>query len=344
MSGELVLVTGGAGFLGAHCIIALRKAGYRVRTTVRSVQSESKVRALLKMGGIPSPDDVTCVVADLTADAGWSEAAAGCTFVLHVASPFVLAKPKNEDDLMIPAREGTLRVLRFARDAGVRRVVLTSSSEAVIHGTKPLDHPYSEVNWSDTSSVMTVYGKSKTLAERAAWDFMARESGALELSVVNPVGIYGPVLGPDLSASIEIVAQMMKGAMPRLPHLTIDVVDVRDVADLHLRAMIDPGAKGERFLAAATGHTSLPEIAILLKTRMGDAATKVSTKTVPDWVVRMASLVVPQLRQVVPYLGHLRSITNAKALRVLGWNPRSCEEAVLATAESLVRLGLIQRQ
>lgn len=337
-----MLVTGGSGFLGAHCIIALLQAGYRVRTTVRSFTSESKVRAMLEMGGIPSSADVTFVVTDLTADAGWSEAVAGCTFVLHVASPFTLGKPKNEDDLIVPAREGTLRVLRFARDAGVRRVVLTSSSEAIIHGTKPLDHPYSELNWSDTNSVMTVYGKSKTLAERAAWDFMARESGALELAVVNPVGIYGPVLGPDLSTSIDIVAQLMKGAMPRLPQLSIDVVDVRDVADLHLRAMTNPNAKGERFLAAATGQTSLPEIAILLKSHMRDASARVPTKTVPDWVLRVASLIVPQLRQVVPYLGHAIRITNEKALRALGWKPRSSEEAILATAESLVRLGLIQ--
>lgn len=343
MSGELVLVTGGSGFLGAHCILELLKTGYRVRTTVRSAKREADVLAMLKAGGAEPGDRLSFAVADLMADAGWPQAVAGCDYVLHVASPFPPGVPKHEDDLIIPAREGALRVLRAARDAGVRRVVLTSSFAAIGYGKLPPGgRPFTEENWTDPTGKVSAYVKSKTLAERAAWDFVAVEGGALELAVVNPVGIFGPVLGSDHSTSTEFVQRMLNGAMPGLPRLSFGVVDARDVADLHVRAMTNPAARGERFLAVAGDFMTVREIAQTLKTRLGDAAARVSTRELPDWLVRIVGLFNPEAAQLVPELGKVKNATNAKAVSMLGWAPRSREDALVATGESLIRLGLLK--
>jgi dihydroflavonol-4-reductase len=262
--------------------------------------------------------------------------------VLHVASPFPLGIPKSEDELIVPAREGALRALRAARDGGVKRVVLTSSFAAIGYGQKT-DRPFNEENWTDPNGEgITAYVKSKTLAERAAGDFIAREGGALELSVVNPVGVFGPVLGPDFSTSIEIVKRLMDGAVPGCPRLSFGIVDVRDVADLHLRAMTNPAAKGERFLAIAGDFMIMREIALVLKKRMGAAAARVPTRELPDFMVRVVALFDKSLGQIVPELGKIKQATNEKAKRVLGWAPRSNEDAITATAESLVRLGLLK--
>ena len=340
---ELVLVTGGSGFIGVHCILQLLGAGHRVRTTVRSLQREADVRAMLKAGGAEPGDRLALVAADLENDAGWPEAAAGCDFVLHVASPLPASVPKDENELIIPARNGTLRVLRAARDAGVRRVVLTSSFAAIGYGDKPRKAPFNETDWTDPSAKGVLpYVKSKTLAERAAWDFIAKEGGNLELSVVNPVGVFGPVLGPDYSTSILFVQRMMDGAVPGCPQLYFGAVDVRDVADLHLRAMTGPAAKGERFLAVAGDFVSVLEMAKILKRRMGEAAKRVPTRQLPNWLVRVAALRDPAVKQILPELGKHKNGTNEKAKRLLGWAPRSSEEAIVATAESLVQLGLLK--
>lgn len=344
MAGELVLVTGGSGFIGAHCILQLLQKGYRVRTTVRSLSREGDVRAMLKTGGVESGEALSFAAADLTADAGWPAAVAGCAYVLHVASPFPPAAPKHEDELIVPAREGALRVLRAARDAGVKRVVLTSSFAAIGYGKKPQRAPFDETSWSDVNGPgIGAYAKSKTLAERAAWDFIAKEGGTLELSVVNPVGVLGPVLGSDFSTSILIVKRLMDGAMPGCPRLTFGLVDVRDVVDLHLRAMTDPAAKGERFLATVGDFVSIQHIALTLKARMGAAAANVPTKLLPDWLLRLVALGDPTVAQVVPELGKSKNAANAKAVRVLGWAPRSAEDAIVATAESMLALGLLKQ-
>jgi len=338
-----VLVTGGSGFIGSYCILQLLADGHQVRTTVRNLARESEVRAMLKAGGTDAGDRLKFFAADLEKDAGWAEAVAGCDYVLHVASPFPSGIPKHEDELIVPAREGALRVLKAARDAGVKRVVLTSSFAAVGYGQTPRETPFDETNWTDPKAGhMTAYVKSKTFAERAAWDFVAREGGGLELSVVNPVGVFGPVLGPDYSTSILLVQRLMDGAMPGAPRLYFGVVDVRDVADLHIRAMTDPAAKGERFLAVAGDFMSIQDIAKVLKARMGDSAKRVPTRQIPDWVVRLVALRDPTIRQITPELGKRKNATNAKARRLLGWAPRSNEEAIVATAESLVRLGLLK--
>jgi nucleoside-diphosphate-sugar epimerase len=338
-----VLVTGGSGFIGSHCILQLLSAGHEVRTTVRNLKREGDVRALLKTGGAEPGDRLSFAAADLEKDAGWSQAVAGCDYVLHVASPFPSNVPDDENELIVPAREGALRVLRASRDAGVKRVVLTSSFAAIGYGQKPREAPFNETNWTDPNGDdVRPYVKSKTLAERAAWDFIAKEGGKLELSVVNPVGVFGPVLGPDYSTSILIVQRLMDGALPGCPKLYFGVVDVRDVADLHLRAMTHPAAKGERFLAVAGDFMSMQDIAKVLKARMGTAAKRVPTRQLPNFLVRLASLRDPAVKQIVPELGKRKNATNEKAKRVLGWAPCSNEDSIVATAESLVRLGLLK--
>ncbi len=342
---QTVLVTGGTGFIGAHCIDQLLRAGYRVRTTVRSPEREANVRAMLEAAGNGYPERLSFAVADLMSDAGWKEAVEGCTYVLHVASPFPSYQPRHEDELIVPARDGTLRVLRTAREAGVKRVVVTSSFAAVGYGHPPQTTPFDETNWTDlTGRDVNAYAKSKTLAERAAWDFIAREGGDLELSVVNPVGVFGPVLGPDYATSILFVQRALDGAIPACPRLSFGVVDVRDVADLHLRAMTSPAAKGERFLAVAGEAVSLLDVATILKKRLGTAAGRVPTRQMPDWLVRLAALFVAEMKLVVPELGQTRKATSVKARRLLGWAPRPNEECIGATGESLLRLGLLKDQ
>ncbi|QRN99514.1 aldehyde reductase [Archangium violaceum] len=338
-----VLVTGGSGFIGSHCILRLLAAGHQVRTTVRSLEREGDVRAMLKEGGAEPGDRLSFVAADLENDAGWPQAVAGCEFVLHVASPFPQNIPKNEEELIVPAREGALRVLRASRAAGVKRVVLTSSFAAIGYGQNPRGTPFNESNWTDLQGDDVIpYVKSKTLAERAAWDFIANEGGGLELSVINPVGVFGPVLGPDYSTSILMVQRLMDGAMPGCPRLYFGIVDVRDVADLHIRAMAHPSAKGERFLAVAGDFMPIIGIAKVLKDRMGAWARRVPTLQLPNWLVHLAALRDPAVRQILPELGKTKNATNEKAKRMLGWAPRSNEESLVATAESLVRLGLLK--
>jgi nucleoside-diphosphate-sugar epimerase len=338
-----VLVTGGSGFIGSYCILQLLEAGHQVRTTVRNLAREGDVRAMLKRGGADAGDRLSFFAADLEKDSGWKEAVFGCEYVLHVASPFPPGTPTHEDDLIVPAREGALRVLRASRDAGVKRVVLTSSFAAVGYGKIPQGRPFNETDWTDpTAPGLGAYTKSKTIAERAAWDFVAGENGKLELAVVNPVGVFGPVLGPDFSTSILLVQRFLNGEVPGLPKLSFGVVDVRDVADMHIRAMTNPAAKGERFLAVTGDFMTMLEIAKILKANMGQAGARVPTRQIPNWIVRLAALRDPALRLITPELGKEKNATNEKARRMLGWNPRSREESLLSTAESLLRLGLLK--
>jgi dihydroflavonol-4-reductase len=357
-----VLVTGGSGFIASHTILQLLGAGYRVRTTVRSLSREADVRAMLKNGGIEPGSEagsrLSFVAADLMRDADWPAAVAGCEYVLHIASPFPATIPKHEDELILPAREGTLRVLRAARDAGAKRVVLTSSFAAIGYGHPTRERGpvregsgaqqeavFTEKDWTnpDSTDVMA-YTKSKTLAERAAWDFIARDAAGLEMSVVNPVAVFGPVLGSDYATSIMLVQRLMNGTMPGVPRICFGVVDVRDVADLHLRAMTSPAAKGERFLAVAGDFMWIAEIAKTLKARLGEAARRVPTRELPNWLVKLAVLREPSVKQIIPELGKWKNATSEKAQRVLGWSPRSREDSVVATAESLVRLGLVKNR
>src|SRR3954452_24734722 len=337
MPDQLVLVTGGSGFIGAHCIKRLHEDGYRVRTTVRSLAREPEVRDTVGDG----PLEV--VAADLTGDAGWAEAVAGCDYVLHVSSPFPLAQPKHEEDLIVPARHGALRVLRAARDAGVQRVVLTSSFAAIGYGHGHPDKVNDETSWTDVDGDgVSAYAKSKTVAERAAWDFVGDDGGSLELAVVNPVAVLGPLLGPDASTSIELVKRLVDGSMPGTPKVAYGLVDVRDVADLHVRAMQAPEAAGERFLAIGEEFRWISEVGGWRREARPQRAKKIPKRELPNLLVRVAARFDGSLRQLTPELGVRKRATNEKARCVLGWAPRGDREAVLATAESLLALGLVE--
>lgn len=338
-----VLVTGGSGFVGIHVVLQLLAAGHSVRTTVRRPDRQADVLAMLREGGAAAPESLSFFTADLTADQGWREAVAGCDYVLHVASPLSTSVPKDEDEMIIPARDGTLRVLRAAREAGARRVVITSSLGAIGYGHPSREKPFDETDWTNLGGAdVQPYIKSKTLAERAAWDFIAREGNGLELSVINPAAIFGPVLGADFSGSIEIVRSLLDGAMPAVPRVYFGVVDVRDVADLHLRAMTSPKAQGERFIAVSSDTMSILDIARLLRRELGPRARRVPRLQAPDWLVRLAATRIPLLQAVVPMLGKVRRATGAKAETTLGWQARPGEAAILSTAESLIRLGLVK--
>lgn len=334
-----VLVTGGSGFVGSHVILQLLAAGHTVRTTVRSLQREADVRAMLRGAGA-ADDRLSFFAADLGHDTGWADAVAGCDFVMHVASPLPKAAPKHEDEVIVPARDGVLRVLKAARDAGVKRVVLTSSCGAVYYGHPARAAPFDETSWTHLDGEMSAYVRSKAIAERAAWDFMATEGGALELAVINPVGIFGPALGPDVSSSLDLIKRLLQGG-PGCPELYFGVVDVRDVADLHLRAMTDPAARGERFIAVSGDVMSMLDVARVLKTRLGEAAKKVPTRRLPNWLVRLVAVFDGRMRQLLPLLGQIRQPTSAKAQRVLGWKPRAPEDALVATAQSLIKFGVV---
>jgi nucleoside-diphosphate-sugar epimerase len=324
MSQHRVLVTGGSGFIAGHCILQLLEQGYPVRTTVRSMSRESAVRAVLAEAGLVHPEALSFVVADLTSDEGWAEAVDGVDFVLHVASPVAPGQVENEDDVIRPAVDGALRVLRAARAAGVKRVVLTSAFHAVSWGYPPSDHVFTEDDWTDLDGPdVDAYGKSKTLAERAAWDFMAAEGGSMELSTILPVAVLGPVMGSEVSGANQIVQRMLAGALPAFPHLWIPVVDVRDVAAAHILAMTTPGAAGQRLLLADGPALELSQIGALLHERLGAAAEKVPTESMPGEP------------------GLPKQTSNEKARRVLGWEPRPASDAIVAAAESLIGKHLV---
>jgi nucleoside-diphosphate-sugar epimerase len=338
-----VLVTGGSGFVGVHSILRLLEDGHQVHTTVRSLRIEEEVRDMLRRGGAEPGERVAFFAADLEKDAGWAEAAKGCEYVLHVASPFPFDNPKHIDALVPAARDGALRVLKASRDAGVKRVVQTSSFAAIGYGHPPRDKPFDETDWTDLNGRdITPYVKSKTVAERAAWDFIAREGSALELSVINPVGIFGPALGRKLSTTPLIIRQLLNGKIPGAPRISLGVVDVRDIADLHVLAMTSPAAKGERFLGVAGEFMWLHDIAMILKRRLGPAARRVPSAQLPDWAIKAGGVFDRNARLAVAELGHAKQATSEKAKRLLGWSPRPPEEAIVSCGQSLIDLGLVK--
>jgi dihydroflavonol-4-reductase len=337
---KTVLVTGGSGYLGGWCAIELLRRGYRVRTTVRDLSRESQVRAAI--GSEVDPGDrLTVLAADLLDDDGWTQAVSNADYVLHVASPFPPVQPKDPDELIVPAREGTLRVLRASLDAGIERIVVTSSVAAVTGGTKPASGPLTEQNWSDPDSPrMTPYARSKTIAERAAWDFM-RERGATEkLATVNPGAIVGPVLSDDRSYSLQAIERLLRG-MPGLPRIGFSFVDVRDVADLHLRAMTSTEAGGERFIAV-TRFLWMSEIAATLRERLGEDAAKVPTRAVPNLLVRAMAVFDPSVRSILGQLGKRTELSSENARVRLGWTPRPIEDTIAECARSLLDTGVVK--
>ena len=338
--GETVLVTGGSGYIGGWCVTGLLKQGYVVRTTVRDLSKEGAVRAALATQVDPG-NRLSFHAANLTEDAGWDAAVDGCDYVLHVASPLGVADPKDPNDLILPAREGARRAVGAAIRAGVKRVVLTSSVAATSKGAGGDDWVSDETIWTDPQAPrVSAYAQSKTLAERAAWDLINLAGATTTLATVNPALVLGPVTSNDFSESIQVVERLLSGRVPGLPKLGFNVVDVRDVADLHIRAMIDPKAAGERFIAAAN-FAWMGDLAVLLRDRLGAEAAKVPTRKVPDFVIRLAGLFDKDLGSVTPSLGHKHDYTSEKAQRMLGWRPRPLEETVVDCAKSLIAIGAV---
>jgi nucleoside-diphosphate-sugar epimerase len=339
MAGEqTVLVTGGSGFLGGWCLVELLRRGYRARTTVRDLGREAEVRA--NVGSqVELADRLTVLTADLTEDRGWEEAIDGSDYVLHVASPFPPAQPKDPDELIVPARDGTLRVLRESLARGVKRVVVTSSVAAVRNaapGVRTDGRELTEADWSDPDNPRSSpYTRSKTIAELAAWEHVRANGQQERLVTVQPGAIIGPLLGDDRSYSLQAIERMLTGAMPGIPRLGFSFIDVRDVAALEVDAMTAPGAAGQRLLAAGS-FLWLSDVAAILRSGLGDDASKVPRRRVPNLVVRALAMFDPGIRSVVGDLGRKTTYSLENAERRVGWSPRPVEDSILDCARSLL--------
>jgi nucleoside-diphosphate-sugar epimerase len=337
--GKTVLVTGGSGYLAGWLIVLMLERGYRVRTTVRNPAREPEVRAAVG-SKTDSHEHLSVHSADLLSDEHWDHLTEGCDYVLHVASPLPAEQPKDPGELIRPAREGTQRVLRAAFDAGVERVVLTSSVAALRGGNEGIGRPLTEADWTNLAAPkLTPYVQSKTLAELAAWE-LAEERGMRDrVAAVNPGVIIGPLLTDDRSVSLQALERLLNG-MPGMPRLGFNYVDVRDVADLQLLAMTSPEAGGRRFIAV-TAFLWMSEVAEILRDRLGPAAAKVPTRTVPDLLVRGMALFDGGIRSFTGSLGKRTDYDTAQA-RGLGWSPRQIEESIAESAQSLVDRGVVK--
>jgi dihydroflavonol-4-reductase len=340
-STKTVLMTGGSGYLGGWCIATLLDRGYAVRTTIRDLAREEHVRRQVEAAGVEAGDRLTVLEADLGADAGWTEAVAGCDYVLHTASPFPPERPKDPDELIVPARDGALRVIRAALDAGVERIVMTSSVAAVRGGGPPVEgDTYTDRDWTDGDDEnLAPYTRSKAIAERAARK-LVEDSGARErLVTINPGAIIGPALSDDVSFSLQLIERLLKG-MPAVPRLGFSFVDVRDVADLHLRAMEQPAAGGGRYIATDR-FMWVADVGQVLKDRLGARARKVPTRIAPNLMVRAMAIFDPGVRTIVGDLGHHPEYSSARAREELGWTPRPLEDSIAETGESLIEHGIV---
>jgi dihydroflavonol-4-reductase len=343
---DTVLVTGATGWIAQHCILQLLEAGYDVRGTARSDGRTGQVADILDPHlSAPARDRLagafTIVKADLMSDEGWDDAARGCRYGLHVASPFPTAKPKNEDEVIVPAREGAVRVLRAASRAGVERVVLTSSIGAVFH-CRDREHVFTEDDWSDVTSPRAApYEKSKTLAERAAWDFMASlPSGTMDVAVICPGIVLGPLLTNEWSLSAEAIKKLIDRAVPAVPDIRIAPIDVRDVATSQVRAMTAPEASGQRLICSIESH-DFRELALILADHLAPQGFKIPTGRLPNFVVPVIAIWDKQARLILPDVGQPLEIDNSKIKRVLGLAPRDLREMTVSMADSMIRYGVV---
>lgn len=335
-----VLVTGATGFIGMHCIVQLLEQGWRVRGTLRGLRERGEALRRRLSAHVDLHGRLELVEVELTSDTGWDEAVAGCRFVLHVASPLPDTPPDHEEELILPAREGALRALRAAARAGVERVVLTSSAAAVFSGRNDA-RPFTEQDWSSTDR-SSAYARSKTFAERAAWDFVSQqqESGRLELVAINPGVVLGPVLGDTCPTSLELVRRIMAGKVPGCADIALSVVDVRDVAAVHILAMTAAGAAGMRFLCGIE-PVAMVMLATILRRHFGARGYRITTRRIPSALVRLYALFDRQTRLIVDELGQRKELDTSRARDLLGWQPRGLEEVVVATGESLIQRGLV---
>lgn len=339
MLSETVLVTGASGYIGGWCVVELLRRGFSVRTTVRDLSKEAALRATVA-SSVKADERLTVHQADLTKDEGWDAALATSDYVLHVASPLGRAATNDKESLVAPARDGTLRVLRAAIAAKVKRVVMTSAATAATPSMSQSDRVSDETTWFDPNEDVDAYRHSKRLAERAAWDFMAHQSGDMTLATVLPGAVAGPILSPESVSSAEIILRYLQGRIPANPHFGLQIVDVRDLADLHIRAMRSPDAAGQRFLGVGE-FMWMSEIARTLRSRLGAAADEVPTRDMPDWLYRTFALFDSQLRALTPRLGRMQIHTAAKAKRLLQWQSRPAAETLVDCARSLIDKHLV---
>lgn len=338
-----VLVTGASGFVALHCVLELLRQGYHVRGTLRTLSRETHLRRILKEH-VEVGDKLTFVTADLTADAGWEAAVQGCDYVLHVASPLPAALPEREEDLIIPAKEGTLRVMRAAAVAGAKRVVLTSSVAAAYYGNQFDGRTVDENDWANVDMDIGAYAKSKTLAEQAAWQFI--NDGAAdrrpELSTILPGVVLGPILDGRRPPppSVLLIRRLLTREFPAIARVHYAVVDVRDVAWSHMIAMTSPAATGKRFCCFSE-TVWMAEIAQILRARFASRGFRVPRRTLPDFLVRLAAPFNENARRVAGRVGQHVNLSNERIKRVFSWQPRTAEEMIVATAESLIQHDLV---
>ncbi|NJL14416.1 MAG: aldehyde reductase [Microscillaceae bacterium] len=333
------MLTGASGFIGAHCVVQLLEKGYRVRASLRNLARAESLRAIYHENTQFEEERLEFLVLDLNQDQGWTEAAQGCDFVMHVASPVPAQLPRHADELIIPAKGGTLRALKAAHEAGIKRVVLTSSVAAICYGYPPQKTAFTEADWTNLQGHnLSPYIKSKTIAEKAAWDFVKDKD--LELVTVNPGGVLGPVLEKDYGTSAEIVKKMMEGALPGFPRIGFPLVDVRDVARMHLLAMETPEAAGQRFICA-NDYIWFDEIGQVLKTHFPAYARKIPRRKMPSWLVRIFGLFDKEVKSILNELDFRKEVSHQKAAEILKWKPRPNEEAIVATAQSLIKFGIV---
>jgi len=333
-----VFVSGGSGYIAGFLIRQLIEAGWTVHTSIRDLAKEDAVRASLAVDN----SKLKFFAADLMSDAGWAEAMAGCSHVAHVASPLPSNAPKTDDELIIPARDGALRALKAAKAAGVKRFVMTSSMAAIAYGHGRSKTVFTEADWTDpTSPDAYAYVKSKTIAERAARDWVAAEGRDMEFVTVNPALVLGPLQSGDFSTSLEAIKKLLEGSLPGIPNLGFGVVDVRDVADMHVRCLTMPDMANERFICSGP-FLMMSEVAAILREGLGPQGRKVPKRKLPDWLMRLVGRFDPVVRQVIGELGNVRDTDISHARTKLGWNPRPPEESILDTARDMIRLGIVK--
>lgn len=333
---DLVLLSGVSGFIAKHIALKLLNAGYNVRGTLRRLDRADEVRTALSPYLTEHAGQISFVQADLEADAGWAEAFQGVTALLHTASPFPIAQPKDPATVIRPAVEGTERVLKAAAAAGVTRVVLTSSTVAVLNEAKP-DTLQDEADWCDTHLPgTTAYAKSKTLAERAAWE-IAKARG-LKLTTINPGLVVGPPLDEHYGSSLGLVERILKGRDPMMPPFGFPMVDVRDVAEMHLRALQRPETIGRRYISAS-GSMAMVDMGRTLKAAY--PTRRIPTREAPKPLVRFLALFDPSIKSILPKLGHLERVSNARAVSEMGMEFIAPKAALLASADWLVKHGKI---
>ncbi|GFP77223.1 SDR family oxidoreductase [Clostridium fungisolvens] len=338
---EIVLVTGGSGYIATYIIAELLKKGYSVRTTVRSFKREEEVREALAELGQPTNKELQFFETDLTKDAGWAAAVANVTYVLHVASPLPSVMPKDENELIIPAKEGTLRVLRAAKNAGVKRVVMTSAFGAAGMGytTARNDYTFTEKDWSNLAhdTKLNAYYKSKTLAEKSAWEFIKRESGNLELTTILPVAVMGPVIAKKATGSNQLIGMMLSGHLPGFFDLYFPIVDVRDLAKAHILALETPSAAGERFIISNNQSISMKQLGMILKNNLGETAKKIPNRTIPSFILKFAALFSSMARYTSSDLGINYKMSSDNACKILNWKPDySVEQTIIETGKSII--------